>query len=546
MHLYKTALSNCNYDSILTDWTAFLHSINIHQPTKAGDTAASRMSTFEAWAQTMRMAIDSVLLHSLYQICHTRLALAYERFVDWAVTLGVVPVAAIKPDIRTLHNMQNSLDRAYSMQGRYNSTLTSVYVGVRSELTAVMEQLLSIYVPDYAEATITYNAGLGTFSSTYRNVSGRAVVLNRPIIGESSITFDSPVQRLLQSVMSCHRTAEHAKVCQLLNTQPVKAVLSGTTNNLYKDILDQLEKSAQKTDPRREMLKLLVKLAENKTISGVTDIVEEFVSDVSQQVVDRNKLFGTTTSSSAAQGLKKQVSNTVFKCLTNQINEQFDVIASLQAERESLIKQVHNINAQLGECHAQEPSRNTAYGDIRTNDTLKTLEALQQSSIGATFAHVPSGHSVVNSFLSQYVPPVQDMMHDLSDLWEQEIFQAYRLVPVVDNQGQRIYVRYSEDTVSILLAPFTYMVADLPAMELIPDIHCSASFREIADYLYKTSRLALYIKDIGQKYCAAAPLEIPELSTANYGNVNFYSSPPGDSGPTWTQFGVAPSTLGYR
>ncbi len=117
-----------------------------------------------------------------------------------------------------------------------------------------------------------------------------------------------------------------------------------------------------------------------------------------------------------------------------------------------------------------------------------------------------SGHneSILNSFVSQYIPPSREMTKDLTELWESELFNTFKLTPVVDNQGQRLYVRYSSDTISILLGPFTYLVAELSPVELVTDVYATLGIVEIIDELYRSSRLAIYIEDLGRKYCPAS------------------------------------------
>ncbi len=154
------------------------------------------------------------------------------------------------------------------------------------------------------------------------------------------------MQRLYQNIFMCYRTLEHAKICQLLNTAPLKAIVGHGGRDMYKDILAHLEQNSQRKDPKKELLNLLVKLSENKTISGVTDVVEEFITDASNNLVDRNRLFGQP-GETAAQGLKKKVSNTVVKCLTDQINEQFDQINGLEKERELYLKKIRSMESQL-------------------------------------------------------------------------------------------------------------------------------------------------------------------------------------------------------
>lgn len=283
----------------------------------------------------------------------------------------------------------------------------------------------------------------------------------------------------------------------------MKAIVGSSTNNIYKDILSHLEQSPQKSDPKKEMLQLLIKLAENKTVSGITDVVEDFVTDVSQNIIDKNKLFGAPTNDSTAQGLKKQVSGTVFKCLTNQINEQFDTIHQLEREREDIIKKLHTLESHINSIHSDQKKvgcDSVPKSSFLTTETLKSLLDISSTSLNLSSSSINRGEVVHNSFLTQYVPPFRELTKDLTSLWESEVFETFKLTPVVDNQGQRLYVKYTQDTVSVLLGPFTYVITKLYNMELITDVYSSLSLNEIAEHLYKSSRLHIYMLDVGVKY----------------------------------------------
>ncbi len=243
--------------------------------------------------------------------------------------------------------------------------------------------------------------------------------------------------------------------------------------------------------------------------------MEEFITDASNNLVDRNRLFGQP-GETAAQGLKKKVSNTVVKCLTDQINEQFDQINGLEKERELYLKKIRSMESQLqaslgpggNNPAASAPAAVAAEAasvDILTGSTASAIEKLFNSPSASLGARV-SGHneSILNSFVSQYIPPSREMTKDLTELWESELFNTFKLTPVVDNQGQRLYVRYSSDTISILLGPFTYLVAELSPVELVTDVYATLGIVEIIDELYRSSRLAIYIEDLGRKYCPAS------------------------------------------
>lgn len=498
IHLYKSALSSVTYDDVLSDWTRFEQSFT--EKWGQGETDASfRGSTFQSWASTMKLAVEKRLLNVIFQVVHTQMSLSYERFVDWVVTTGLVPVYKDKENTKLMRELEQLFHNRLIKESRTERSLKGMTQGLLAELSVVVTALTSKYIPDYTEVIIEQRGS--KFVGLYKNKKLDVLVLNRPIMCEGDVIFDSPLQRLSSAVMACHRTQEHAKLCQLLNTSPIKGITSDAGNNLYSDLMTKLEESSQKNDPKKELLNLLVKLAENKTVSGVTDVVEDFITDVSQNLVDRSKLFNEPNSSSETikRGLKKQVSSSVFKCLTSQINKQFETIGDLQKERKLFMKKINLLEERLTDLGQVEAPQH--HGSIITGDTFNSLRFLERGGdLGRTFFQVAKGEHVNNSFFSQYVPPIADIRQELTLLWETEVFQTYKLTPVVDNQGQRLYVKYSQDTISLLVGPFTYGCAGLHSVNLITAPHSALSLQDIADEIFKGSRLAVYILDIGRKY----------------------------------------------
>ncbi|AAC95575.1 orf 43 [Ateline gammaherpesvirus 3] len=496
IHIYKTVLSSCTYDHVISDWQKYEDNIKSRWKNEDFSSDSFRKSTYQSWAQTMKMTIDQLVMNNIYQIIHTKTT-SYERYTDWVMALGMVPVVKQEPDKKLIEKIQTHFFAADKIARSNGRVMQIILSALEYTVTDILETLTSIYIPDYSEVTIDYISKDQSFVGTYKGNHISVEVISKPIMAQN-IFFDSPVQRLFQNIMSCYRTTEHAKLCQLLNTAPIKAICGTATQNTYKDILSHLEQNSQKSDPKRELLNLLIKLAENKTVSGVTDVVEEFITDVSQNIVDKNKLFGSQESTT--QGLKKHVSNNVFKCLTSQINEQFDTINKLEKERELCLGKINQIETQLLQL-TQDEKQNLSPDNVLVSDTFYSLQTIQESKLSMTSSSIPKGAAVLNSFFSQYVPPFRELNKDLTLLWESEIFHTFKLTPVVDPQGQRLYVKYTQDTITILVGPFTYAITKLYQMELINDIFVSMSFSDIAAYIYSASRLAVYIADIGNKYC---------------------------------------------
>lgn len=513
IHLYKSALSSVTYDDVLNDWLLFETSFS--EKWGQGERDASfRASTFQSWASTMKLAVEKRLLNVIFQVVHTQMSLSYERFVDWVVTTGLVPIYKDKENTKLMKELEQLFHDRIPKEARAERSLTGMTHGLLSELSVVVKALTSKYIPDYSEVVIEQRGS--KLVGTYKNKRLDILVLSRPILCDGQVIFDSPVQRLSCSVMACHRTQEHAKLCQLLHTSPIKGITTDSGNTLYSELMVKLDESSQKNDPKKELLNLLVKLAENKTVSGVTDVVEDFITDVSQNIVDKSKLFNEPGSSSETikRGLKKHVSSSVFKCLTNQINKQFETISDLQKEKRLFVKKINLLEERL--TSLEQPDAPPHSGCIITGDTFSSLQLLERTGdLGRNFFQVAKGEHVNNSFFSQYVPPIADIRQELTLLWETEVFQTYKLTPVVDNQGQRLYVKYSQDTISLLVGPFTYGCAGLHSVNLITAPHSALSLQDIADEIFRDSRLAVYILDIGRKYYT--PLQNGTEETVNWG-----------------------------
>ncbi|AAC58089.1 minor capsid protein [Alcelaphine gammaherpesvirus 1] len=500
-NIYRDALSSCTYEDVLQDWIKYETSIRQRWKPSEKEDNAFKWSTFQSWFSTMKMTIDGIITKAITYIINTKCIASYERYIDWVATCGVVPVLNQRPNSKVVQMFKKHLEKEYSSVASSKS-LTTIFHFLVESASSVLERLTSKFIPSYLEVSVTYDQYKCEYKASYQNKEIGVEVIIPPTIGSGKVVFNSPVQRLAENVMACHRTMEHAKICQLLNTGPLKAIVCSSSATVYKDILNHLDECGKKNDPKKELMQLLIKLAENKTVNGVTDVVEDFITDVSNKLVDRSKLFGDVNAEHPSDNLKKQVSNNVFKCLTQQINQQFETISKLEEERAFFLKKINQIETQLSKCQEEPQGTGGKPYNILTSSTLDALDGLSQSGLHLTSNQVTKGQSIVNSFFSQYVPPFRELQNDLHELWEHEIMQSFNLSPIIDNQGQRLFVRYTQDTIFFLLGPFTHNILGFVDMELLIEAYCTLSFYDIAEYLYSASRLAIYIVDIGQKYCS--------------------------------------------
>ncbi|AZB49213.1 UL6 [Phascolarctid gammaherpesvirus 1] len=508
VHLYQTALAECNYTALLEEWKRHSAQMAMRWPSATKDDGAE-VQSFQSWAQTVRLAVDKLILHNIYHAIHVKFSATYERYVDWMVTTGLIPVVSRSPDKDFISQVLSNIDDLTVESGPSHALLSGLLLAFKSEIHEMLTKLTSVYIPDSTEVEIVYDNEM--FVAMYRGHRHKVVVIRAPVIGQSgTVTFDGPLQRLHANIISCQKTTEHAKVCQLLHTAPLKAIVGDANSITYKDILEHIDKNSQRGDPKKEMFKLLVKLSENKTVSGVTDIVEDFVSDVSNVVIDKNKLFGNPDGS-VVSGLKKRVNQSVLKCLSNQVNDQFETIRGLEQERETYLKKINSMEEQISRYRLMESGASNVEVDVTQSDPLQVMSKLYSAGLHVAKARISKEDMVLNSFMSQYIPPYRETIKDLCDLWESEIIHSYRMEPVMDNQGQRLYVRYTQDTITNVLGPFIYIIMKLESVELIPHDHSDLNISDIVDRLFAVSRLKVYIDDIGSKITPAdeAPAPAP-------------------------------------
>ncbi|ADW24384.1 capsid protein [Cricetid gammaherpesvirus 2] len=500
VYLYKNTLNSCTYQTVVSNWEVFKASMLVSWKTKTGKNIQEiTQSSFASWASTLKLTIEKNILPLAVQLQYSPGLISYERYIDWITAVGFVPIAKCKPNPKHMAHLDLQLKLLLSESAEHDTILQEMLLNMATDLKKTLEKLTSLYIPDYSEVTVYKDGTSGGLYGRYNGKTIHVEVIYTPIVNGGYCVFDSCVQRIFPTVMQCFRTREHAKLCQLLNTPPIKAILGPSSSHGYKDLLKHIENSSQKSDPKKDMFNLLLNLAENKTVSGVSDVVEDFISDVSSNLIDKNKLFGNQ-GESAASGLRKQVSNSVFKCLTKQINEQFDTIGDLKKEREMYVSKLEALETQLLKLSRNDESVPGPSVNFLTADTLSSLQEVKDLKHNMVTNDIKEGQAVLNSFFSQYVPPFRELNKDLGSLWESEFMHTFKLIPEVDAQGKLICVKYTQETISMLLGPFTYTIANLYNINLLTGFMSVQSLQELADDIYDKSRLSVYIRDIEEKF----------------------------------------------
>lgn len=224
-HLFKRAISHCTYDDVLHDWNKFEACIQKRWPSDDSCASRFRESTFESWSTTMKLTVRDLLTTNIYRVLHSRSVLSYERYVDWICATGMVP-AVKKPITQELHSKIKSLrDRCVCRELGHERTIRSIGTELYEATREIIESLNSTFIPQFTEVTIEYLPRSDEYVAYYCGRRIRLHVLFPPAIFAGTVTFDSPVQRLYQNIFMCYRTLEHAKICQLLNTAPLKAIV---------------------------------------------------------------------------------------------------------------------------------------------------------------------------------------------------------------------------------------------------------------------------------------------------------------------------------
>ncbi|QBM10895.1 Portal protein [Caprine alphaherpesvirus 1] len=530
-------LNAARYEDVARDWHAYTRARGLRATDiaarygAAGEAEVVRLAehVFETWRRTLQMSLVECVrsVAAAFPAADPSSPASFSRYVDWLVCLGLVPLrrragpgggAGAGPSA-------GELARQLDVAGR-----------VLAECEAFAAELLacaaSVVVLDYDRTEILYNFRQKQFAvrDLVTGEGGECFVLWAPVWCGGDVLFESPMQRLHGEVLACHALREHAKLCQLLNTVPLKVLVGRRADGApgeraagapsVEKLLGEGEEAAASSSAAR-LIKLIVNMKGMRHVGDISETVRAYLDDTAAGLLDVSDVdtsqpgFGAGRRGGAAPGaggqhiqdaFRTSVVHSINGMLEGYVSNLFKTIESLQGANRDLADKLR-----------------ASERDLRAARE-RALLAAQRAEDGARGAEGPGaagpglGHEVIditglmgpdayvaNSFQSRYIPSYAADVERLSRLWEQELLRCFKLTRTANNQGQEVSVAYSNSSISLILAPYFFSVLRVRRLGfLIAHQEACRSEEELCGVVFKKTRLETYLAELAAIFAADA------------------------------------------
>ncbi|ANC96534.1 capsid portal protein [macacine betaherpesvirus 9] len=440
---------------------------------------------FNIWYYAIKQLILDEILETINYIIQNFDNDIFNKYIDWVCTIGIVPFANVRKNKTSLAPLIRSLS---------STLIQDIINNKQAFLTHVLIQISSTVVPDFNEITIAFQQK--NIICLFKNQKIEHLIYSAPYQINDQKLFTTPVAHLYAEINKYENLQKHRKMCQLLNTFPIKVLTTSKNNIDNKKILELIEKEEKNTDAKKSLIKFLLNLSDSKSKIGITDSIEGFLQEITPSIIDHNKLLlnkgnvlrrGQENDRDVRDVFKRQI----IKCMEEQIQSQVDEIEALKAANrvfETKIKDLQSI---------VNVSDNTKHdfmldADIESLSLAKALNKVQ--SLPFTSVSIEDTRTVANSFFSQYIPDIEYADKKINQLWETEYIRTFRLRRNVNNQGQEDSISYSNYTLELLIIPFMKYILKIKNFELLPEEFLFLSLKEILTALYSDCKIKQYLR----------------------------------------------------
>ncbi|CCE56608.1 M104 protein [Murid betaherpesvirus 1] len=464
---------------------------------RAEDEGGAALEQFEIWADALKHTIVDSIAALLEKLIYTYAADdRYCRYVDWIVSVGVVPIA----EVRTAER-EKAVDAA---QRRFLAEVAECHLLDRPDplrartLRACVSALMTREVPNVPDIRIhrlKSNGHIECFSGKRR--LKRFIYAEPTILEEERLILTTPLARIRYERKRHNELRIHKKICQLLNTNPIKVVTTSRHEMNTKRIVELMEKRDRQVDAKTSIVKFLLNVSDSKSKIGLEDSVESFLQDLTPSVdqarllPSRAPLIQPAPSGSGAQDIRELFRRQVIRCLEDQIQDHVEEIENLKLLNKTWESKTRELRDALDRYESEgRRGRGPPAFDLQTLDTVNALRRVQ--GLPTAPVTVDDNRVVCNSFFSQFVPDERESDERLSRLWEQEYFRCFKFRRNVTNQGAEDSISYSNYTIERVLLPFLTAVIEFPMLDAIPEEYLFLSLSELANVIYETSKLQRY------------------------------------------------------
>ncbi|AAM00741.1 capsid portal protein [Panine betaherpesvirus 2] len=475
------------------------------------------------WSASIRQSVETGVLGTLREILYQYADNdEYGLYVDWWATVGIVPLVDARPKEREVLERAQFVRAAVQRSTETHPLAQELLSANLALLLQVVERLCAVRVANGPEVRVFKKVRSERLEAQLRGKGIRVYVACEPLAYERDrLLLTTPVAHLHEEILRYDGLCRHQKICQLLNTFPVKAVTMSRHELNCKKMVEMMEKHDRGSDAKKSIMKFLLNVSDSKSRIGIEDSVESFLQDLTPSLVDQSRLLpsrapggvvgpgpgpggggglGAASSVSGGLGQERDIRDVfkkqVIKCLEEQIEAQVDEIQDLRTLNQTWEHRVHELRDLLTRyASRREDSVNLGARDAELYH-LPVTEAVRKAQEATPFRALPveDNRLVANSFFSQYVPSTEPLERLLTQLWENEYFRTFRLRRLVTNQGAEEAIVYSNYTVERVTLPYLSSVLGLSALDPIPEAYLHLSFGEIVAAAYDDSKFRQYVE----------------------------------------------------
>lgn len=526
--ILQGVLDSVNYRDIRKDWLDHITSINrVYNDEQYPDLAIAMevaKSSFNTWRTILQNSMLDFIreMSSCFSVGVMGNKAGFHKYIDWLVCLGIIPLIRNERKLKHpkhKHCQKLSIDKKLHVSKSLSAKGFDI-------VNHIQDKFDGVTIMDYDSSAILYDMGKNEFRS-YSLLSGKpgeTVVFKKPSFINGEILFDSPLERLYTVILRTYSMRNHAKVCQLLNTIPVKVLIGKQHQEITSEKLTKMvdgDDDKTNASSSSKLINLILKMKNMDSIKSVTDIVNEYLDDTSEKIIDVNRIdaskigFGNAIKVGDNGMTTKEAFQNTFtahtnKILTDHINKQFINIQKMKERNMELEYKIEQLNktvnlANMKLFDAEESKFNITESNFETMpvvDGLRKVEPLDFEIIDVS-KQMDDSSTVYNSFLSRYIPPYREEESELFQIWEQEIIRSFKMIRMTNNQGQEMALMYSNSSIDMIMEPYFSKILETDKIGyLIANRDAYESTEELFKSVFKRSRLATYLSDIFERYLA--------------------------------------------
>ncbi|ALM26024.1 portal protein [Proboscivirus elephantidbeta4] len=461
----------------------------------------------DMWAASLKTAILTDMTH-IIKYCIEHAEYNYELYVDWLSTVGLVPFAYRKKKRgRKGAAEQRSAEFDLAAECNLHPFTTSILPSFSDFLRKIHDNFANVRVCNFANVCIYLQDE--QFYAFLEDKLVNLAVVKQPILIGSEIIFCTPIQHLHYELRRFDQLRAHRKMCQLLNTNPVKVVTTGREYLDKKRIVELLERQDKPLDAKSSIIKFLLNMSDSKSRIGIDDSIETFMQEVTPSIIDQRRLFPSShhhqhRAMPAPGGVapppppplgnrdvRDVFRKQIIRCLEQEIKDQAVELQALRDINDAQHGEIVDLKILANKYRREVPE---SQPNLDIEDTQVGLDSVAPRAYREV--EVLERKHIANSFFSQYVPDINHEENRLNKIFEQEYLRTFHLKKKFNYQGQDDSIVYSSETVDLVVIPYLTEIYPVDDIVVIPTELLHVTESDILSIIYDEGMVPKFIEFI--------------------------------------------------